>query len=64
MTLNGKKVKELRELFGLSQFGLSLECDLSRGLIDKIENGRRAKTSLETAYKLAQYFQVTIESLI
>ena len=64
MILNRKKIKELRQQSKLSQFGLSLETELSKSLIEKIEQGRRANTSLETAYKLAKYFNVNIEELI
>jgi DNA-binding XRE family transcriptional regulator len=64
MILNRKKIKELRQQSKLSQFGLSLETELSKSLIEKIEQGRRANTSLGTAYKLAKYFNVTIEDLI
>jgi DNA-binding XRE family transcriptional regulator len=64
MILNGNKVKEYRLKLNLSQFGLSLDADLNRELISKIENGHRSNTSLETAYKLSKCFNVTIEELI
>jgi DNA-binding XRE family transcriptional regulator len=62
--LNGNKIKELRQKAGLSQFNLSLEADLNKELICKIECGKRKMTSLDTAYKLAKYFNVKIEDLI
>jgi DNA-binding XRE family transcriptional regulator len=62
--LNGNKIKELRKEKNLSQFKLSIETDISRELIDKIENGHRARTSLETAVKLAVFFNVKIEDLL
>jgi DNA-binding XRE family transcriptional regulator len=64
MILDRNKVKSLRRNAKLSQFDLSMDADLSKSLIEKIEQGRRANTSLETAYKLAKFFNVTIEELI
>lgn len=62
MQINGKKLKTLRLSKNLSRWSLSLECDISSSTIDKIENGRRS--GLHVAYKLAKYFNVTIEELI
>jgi DNA-binding XRE family transcriptional regulator len=64
MILNGAKIKSLRQKASLSQFDLSYEINMNRELISKLENGRRANTSLETAYKLSKYFNVTIEELL
>ena len=64
MVLNGKKVRELRLLAKISQFDLADECKMNPELISKIENGRRAGTSLETAYKLSKFFNVKIDDLI
>ena len=64
ITINGDKIKKLRYNKGLSQFALSLETDLSRELIDSIENNHRKRSSLDTAIKLARFFKVNVEELI
>jgi DNA-binding XRE family transcriptional regulator len=64
MTLNGIKVKDLRKARGLSQLDLACEIDCSREIIVKIETNSRKETGLCIAYKIATYFNVTIESLI
>jgi DNA-binding XRE family transcriptional regulator len=64
MVLDRKKIRKLRLEAKLTQFDLSIESDISQSLIEKIEQGRRANTSLETAFKLAKFFNVKIEDLI
>jgi transcriptional regulator with XRE-family HTH domain len=64
MILSGEKVKSKRINKNITQLDLSASCDLTVELISKIENNKRSNTSLETAYKLAKYFNVTIEELI
>ena len=64
MKLDGKKIKALRQKAGLSQFKLSLETDLSRAMIDRIENGHCKKTSIDTVCKLMGFFKVPFEELI
>jgi DNA-binding XRE family transcriptional regulator len=64
MILDKNKIKTLRQKAKLSQFKLSLETELSKSVVEKIEQGNRTNISLETAYKLAKYFNVTIEELI
>lgn len=63
-TLDGGKIKKLREEKKLSQFGLCLELNLSRRLISLIENNKRTNVSLETAHKLAYFFNISIEDLL
>lgn len=62
MNVDGIKLKKLRLSRNLSRFKLSLECEISPSSIEKIEKGQRS--GLCVLYKLAQYFNVTIEELI
>jgi transcriptional regulator with XRE-family HTH domain len=62
MNINGEKVKQLRLSKKLSKFKLALDCDISQSSVDKIENGSRS--GLCVAYKIAKYFNITIEELI
>jgi DNA-binding XRE family transcriptional regulator len=62
MMINGTKLQQLRQSKNMSRWKLSLECDISPSTIEKIEKGERS--GLCVAYKLAKYFNVTIEDLI
>ena len=64
MVLNGKKIKQLRKDKKMSLLDLSAESGVNMELLSKIENGRRAGTSLNTANKLATFFNLTIDELI
>jgi transcriptional regulator with XRE-family HTH domain len=64
MTLDGKKIKAMREERGLSQFQLSLEINISREYISQIENNKRLTLSLETAFRLSSYFGIKMEELL
>jgi DNA-binding XRE family transcriptional regulator len=63
-TLSGKKVLQLRLQHKISQECLADEINRDRRVIIEIEADRSKEVTLCTAYKLAQYFNVTIESLI
>jgi transcriptional regulator with XRE-family HTH domain len=63
-TLNGDKLRKLRLNKGLSQFELSVDCNLERCLISDLENNKRPAVSLCTAIKLATFFETTIEELL
>jgi len=62
--ISGKKLIQLREKFGISQQCLSYEIDLSRCTLNQIEGDKHKEPSLCTAYKLAKYFNVPIETLL
>lgn len=64
MTLNGNLIKDLRKARGLSQLDLACELDCSREIIVKIESNSRKATGLCICYKLATFFNTSIESLI
>jgi transcriptional regulator with XRE-family HTH domain len=65
MQINGDLIRTMRYNRRISQEDLSCELDCPRSLISKIEGRKPHKNvTLYTAYKLAKYFNVTIESLI
>ena len=65
MQLNGFLIRTLRQERNLSQEYLACELDCPRSLISKIDGRKGHKqVTLCTAYKLAKYFNVTIESII
>lgn len=64
MQLNGDTIRILRYHQGISQENLACEINCSRSILAKIETEERKHTSLDIAYKIAKYFNVSIESLI
>ncbi len=58
-----KNLKLLRKQANLSQQKLSAEINVPQTTISDLENGKYAP-SLPIAQKIAQYFNVNIESLI
>jgi transcriptional regulator with XRE-family HTH domain len=62
MQIDGNVLRKLRGQQGISQECLANEIDCSRSIIAKIEKGERS--GLCVVYKIAQFFNVTIESLI
>lgn len=65
MKLNGFLITQLRNSRKISQEYLACELDCPRSLISKIESKEGHKqVTLCTAYKIAKYFNVSIESLI
>ena len=55
-------IKNLRQQYSLSQQKLADILDVSRQTINSIENGRY-DPSLPLAFAIAQYFEVSIESI-
>jgi transcriptional regulator with XRE-family HTH domain len=65
MQLNSILLIKLRNERKISQETLACELDCPRSLISKIESKAGHKSiALCTAYKIAKYFNVSIESLI
>lgn len=64
INLSGKLIRQLRNKYKISQMDLACELNLEQKTISKIESDRYKQITLCTAYKLAKYFNVTIESLI
>lgn len=56
------KIRELRKLHKLSQEELALEVGTTRQTITSIEVGKYT-ASLVLAYKIAKYFELTIEEV-
>ena len=63
-SINGNTLKELRKGKGLTQSDLSVDCSVDKDLISKLELGKRPAVSLCTVVKLANFFDVTIETLL
>lgn len=59
----GKRIKEMRELKGLSQREVAQKVDLKRSTISQIENGDR-KISAEELLKFSRLFNVTPNNLL
>lgn len=62
MQIDGDLIRKLRGQQGISQECLANEIDCSRSIIAKIEKGDRS--GLCIVYKLAKYFNTSMESLI
>ncbi|WP_314086890.1 helix-turn-helix transcriptional regulator [Lactococcus chungangensis] len=56
------KIKQYRNLFGVSQEALAEEMEVTRQTIISLEKGKYT-ASLNLAYKLAKYFETTIEDI-
>lgn len=56
------KIKTYRMAAGISQEALAEEMDVTRQTIISLEKGKYT-ASLKLAYKLAQYFDTTIEDI-
>lgn len=56
------RIEEIRKSRGIRQDQLAKEMKVSRQTISSLENGRY-NPSIILAYKLANYFQMTIEDL-
>ena len=59
----GKRLKQYRELAGLSQNELSKRADVPRPTISNVESGEQTGLTLENARKLARALGVTIDLL-
>ena len=57
----GKRIKELREMKGMSQKDLSFEADLDRSYIASIENGAR-NVSIVNIEKIAKALKVSVKN--
>ena len=59
----GKKIKSLRNNAGLTQEVMAEKCNISTSYLGHIERGSR-KLSLETALKIADCLNVSLDGLI
>lgn len=57
------RLKQFRELAGMTQEDLARDTDLSVSTIRSIENNRRS-ASIDTLYKLAEVLDVTVNDLL
>lgn len=59
----GDKIKETRELKGLSQQDLAAKCNFEKSNMSRIEAGRTNLT-LKNAYKISQALGVRLKELV
>jgi transcriptional regulator with XRE-family HTH domain len=59
----GPRLRQLRELAGLSQNELAKRAQVPRPTITDVENGKQASVTLETARRLARVLGVTLDFL-
>jgi transcriptional regulator with XRE-family HTH domain len=59
----GQKIKQLRKEHGMSQYDLSVECDIEKTQIYRIE-GAKINPTLSTLVALARAFDLTLEELL
>ena len=59
----GKRVKEIRESKGLSQFQLAIEAEIPKNQVGRIERGE-INTSIYTLKRLANSLTTSVSSLL
>ena len=59
-----KKVKELRKKAGWSQQKLAEKAGLSYNMITKIEQGIAKQPTIQTAIKIANAFNISLDELV
>lgn len=62
MGLVGSRIRELRNAKGMSQFQLSVEADLTKNQVGRIERAER-NTSLVTLGRIADALEVPLSNL-
>lgn len=58
----GKKIRQLRKESGMSQFQLSIDADLTKNQIGRIERAER-NTSLVALNRIAKAFKIPLHEL-
>ena len=58
----GKKLKELRKSFGLTQEELAININISRVNYTRYENGK-VRPDYETIIKIADYYDISLDEL-
>ncbi|MBS9462832.1 helix-turn-helix transcriptional regulator [Flagellimonas sp. 389] len=62
MKMVGNKIRQLRTVQGMSQFQLSVEADLTKNQIGRIERAER-NTSLVTLNRIAEALDIRLADL-
>lgn len=62
--INKNKLIQLSEERKVSRYRISKETGISETYINNIFNGEQVNPSVSIAYKLAKYFEVSIEELL
>jgi transcriptional regulator with XRE-family HTH domain len=62
--ISGKRVKQLRDNYNLTQMDLACETNLEQRVISKIESDKYKQITFCTVVKIARFFNVPIDSLI
>lgn len=59
----GARIKEIREIKGISQQDLASTCDFEKANMSRIEAGRTNFT-ISTLYKICQALEITLSDLV
>ncbi len=59
----GYKIKEFREMAGMSQKALAEKAGVARGIISQLETGKSEQTTIKTLQKIAKALNTTIDAL-
>lgn len=62
--ISGKKVKQLRESYNLTQMDLACEVNIQQRMVSKIESDKYKQITFCTVVKLARFFGIPIDELI
>ena len=60
----GKKIKEIREEKGISQYRLAQLTGINRSTINRYENGLIQKVSFDNLLKICEALEVDIKNII
>lgn len=62
--ISGKKIKQLRESYNLTQMDLACEVNIQQRMVSKIESDKYKQITFCTVIKLAKFFCVPVDDLI
>lgn len=60
----GKKVKNLRMKYGISQEDLAIKSNLTQSKISNMETGNGYHPTIDSWYKIADYFNIPLEEFL
>ena len=60
----GEKIKELREIKGISQYRLAELTGINRSTINRYENGSIQKISFDNLLKICEALEIDIKEII
>jgi len=59
----GDRLRQLRELSGLSQSELAIQAGIARPIITRLENGTQKTLTLESARRICRVLHISIDIL-